>query len=838
MASTSSREAALERRKALTNGGKKATSRFTSGPSRVRTASDARPSRTVAATAPASAPSAVRSAAAASSAARSGAQLSTPSRSRGLTSPSSQEKREFKPIANPSRDLVLSRREALSRSGKRANTSRDRTRADLGLNTTRGTGAAAAAAPAGEHKCKCQEKKATSAPAQTSSSARLGESRLGDSLANRPGGDRRSASPKRGAQYNPSRALVLARREALSKRGKSAMLSTSSTAASMARQGNPDLSSRELAQKVRELKTKVGSAGCARNGSGSRPCGPNRHGSKQQATADAHWKVGVSETSAGQIVTGTQANRSVKTTGNEAATCRPITGTEYLGAEVFQTFCQSGPAATQPAKVRISDTSHGNRVTGNEVGRSEKVTGDEPGTCKTITGTEYISANQSAIYCGSSTNPSPRKVGLSQTQGGQAVSGVMVGRSQKVTGDEPGSGLQLTGDQYLGSEPPAAGRAPAKVGNENTLRGTGVTGTTVGRSDLVTGDEAGSCKLITGDEYIGSKQYDSFCGAKPAPESAKVGFSITNRTQVVSGTRTGRSSKVTGDEPGTCKVVTGTPYAGLEQASDYCSGQQLSAIRSRTPVRGASRMSGIQPGIGGVMTGAQRGACEPISGTPYVGADQLVEACGAAVEQDADFPQSLGGTQPWQQFSVQSPAQAAQVPQQQTAVIQSAVVREQAPSLAAPMAAQRAAVTGSSYELGSRVTGPFDMAGDKVTGTEQFRSDRRGSQRARGPVEAPAAAASAPTAAEARALSRVTGEGISAGLKITGDDWDRGERVTGTEGVSARRRNPSRPGQMLAMPSFQNKRNEQVPEPVSRVTGSSGNTQSGSLITVSGGARG
>jgi hypothetical protein len=43
---------------------------------------------------------------------------------------------------------------------------------------------------------------------------------------------------------------------------------------------------------------------------------------------------------------------------------------------------------------------------------------------------------------------------------------------------------------------------------------------------------------------------------------------------------------------------------------------------------------------------------------------------------------------------------------------------------------------------------------------------------------------------------------------------------------------------MSAMPSFQNKRNEQVPEPVSRVTGSSGNTQSGSLITVSGGARG
>lgn len=82
----------------------------------------------------------------------------------------------------------------------------------------------------------------------------------------------------------------------------------------------------------------------------------------------------------------------------------------------------------------------------------------------------------------------------------------------------------------------------------------------------------------------------------------------------------------------------------------------------------------------------------------------------------------------------------------------------------------------------------------------------------------------------------MTGEG--SGQNITGDDWDRGDRVTGTEGVSARRRNPSRQGGLTAMPGFQSKRNEQVPEPVSRITGGSGNTLAGSLITVSGGARG
>jgi hypothetical protein len=642
---------------------------------------------------------------------------------------------------------------------------------------------------------------------------------LGASLAARGssgGPNGRSSTPKRTAQHNPSRALVLARREALSKRGKSANLPKTSIAASVARQGNPEMTSRELSQKVRELKSKVGSAGGSRNGSGNRPTGPNRHGARQAAAADASWKVGASETSRGQVVTGTQANRSPKTTGNEAATCRVITGTEYLGAEVFETFCQSAPLTRQPAKVRVTDTSHGNRVTGNEVGRSEKVTGDEPGTCKLVTGTEYVSANQSAAWCGGVT-PSPRKVGQAQTHGGLRVSGVMVGRSEKVTGDEPGSGRQLTGDQYVTEAQEVPGRAPAKVATLHTLRGTGITGTHVGRSEHVTGDEPGSCRLVTGDEYIGTQQYERFCGSRPAPEPAKVGFSTTNRAQVVSGTRTGRSSKVTGDEPGTCKAVTGTPYAGLEEAGSWCPTPAVEQIRARTPMRMGTVMSGIQPGIGGVMTGAERGACEDITGTPYVGPDQHAATCGVApAGSAADFPRPLEEA-PWQRFSVQSPAQAALAARQ-----------------------HGGGVTGTRYEDSRRITGPFDLAGGKVTGTEEFRFDYRGPQRARGPLlpaRGPIAPAPVPVDADGRPPSRVTGEGNASGQKITGDDWDRGKRVTGTEGASARRRNPSRPGPMTAMPAASPKRNEQVPEPVSRITGSSGNTSAGSLITLSGGAR-
>jgi hypothetical protein len=188
-----------------------------------------------------------------------------------------------------------------------------------------------------------------------------------------------------------------------------------------------------------------------------------------------------------------------------------------------------------------------------------------------------------------------------------------------------------------------------------------------------------------------------------------------------------------------------------------------------------------------------------------VGADQHVAACGTAPARDADFPQPLNAAA-WQRFSVQSPARAAQVERESTGQ-----------------------VTGSTYEQGGRITGPFDMATGKVTGTEQFRFDRRAPQRLA------AVAASAPEA-DTPAASRVTGEG--SGLKITGDDWDRGERVTGTEGSSARRRNPTRVGPMSAMPSFQGKRNEQVAAPSNKITGSSGSTDQGSLVTVSGGARG
>jgi len=112
MAHQSSREASLARRLALSTAGKTAEKRFSTSPIRTRSAAEARPIRQEAAVAPAASP----------------APVAPSSLSRPATHQASARTRA--PLANPTRDLALARREALSKQGKRADTTKDRTRSD------------------------------------------------------------------------------------------------------------------------------------------------------------------------------------------------------------------------------------------------------------------------------------------------------------------------------------------------------------------------------------------------------------------------------------------------------------------------------------------------------------------------------------------------------------------------------------------------------------------------------------------------------------------------------------------------------------------------------------
>ena len=789
-ATKTTRQLSLERRRALSTNGKTALGNAANAP--------ARPSGVIKPKKAAPA-SAVRGAAA------------TPRSSLSATSTSSPGKIAATPAA-VSRQASRNRRLAMSSGGKAKLVSSDRTRAtemQASPAQASATSAAAATSKAEGCGCGCGGKKAECKTKMAGNTSEATRAPL-------------SATVKKAFTKNNNQALnkpqarlaSLARREAMSKRGKAGISKGGMSEAQTARAGNPGLSARDLSKKVREQRSKIGGAGKKSSG----PCGkqrPAKANANTGAAQDAPWKVGASETVEGQTVTGTMVGRSESVTGDEPSTCRGITGTEYLGADIFRNFCNADASASTARKVNVTTTSHGNPVSGNRLGRGENVTGNEQGTCKNVTGDEYTSAEQQQGYCGELAKKSPRKVSMAETMKGKAVTGDNVGRSESVTGDEPGMSRALTGTQY--TKPEEIGNAPAKVGVSSTLRGGSVTGTMVGRREKMTGDEAGSCRNVTGDDYVGAEQYSGFCSTTAeAPSDQKVGASATGKGLMVTGTMTGRSGHVTGNEPGTCKSVTGTPYAGADQTGNFCQAEDaaMASMRNRelrsTP---AMPLTGLQPGVGGVMTGADKGACEAVSGTPYVGADQFASACPATAATSAspDYPQAIGGNTVGQQFSVTTPSGGA------AAAIGST------------------GVTGNQYEKG-HITGPFGMATGKVTGTEDARFGKEN-------VSAVAMRPEPVTEVDGRAKSRVSGEGQDSGLNITGDDWGRGEHVTGTEGMSSTRRNPTirannSMAAMAEMAAIAQKRNEEVAIPNSKVTGGSGNTEKGSLITYSGGARG
>jgi len=416
---------------------------------------------------------------------------------------------------------------------------------------------------------------------------------------------------------------------------------------------------------------------------------------------------------------------------------------------------QGGVVSSPP--VRRKRPKPDNDMTGTKVDHSEKTTGGEVGLCRSVTGTEYMSSEVFTEFCQS-------------------------------------------------DSPKVLPAVPAKVQTTETLSGSQVTGGgKVGRSERVTGDERGSCRNVTGNEYVGREQYDNFCQSKPEPGSAKVSYSQTTRGQTVSGSKPARSPAVTGNEAGTCKAVTGTPYTGVEQMLDYCKPGEIKTAQVRTPLPQGNtgrEISGLQPGLSG-LTGVEKGSCQPVSGTTYLGGNEQVSVCGAIPAQagESDFQQPVENDAPWGGFSVVSPNHASTAP-----------------------VTKAAGVTGTSSEQG-HISGTFSLGEGKVTGTEQFKSANRRNE---------------PFVEKVKNddVSRVTGEGLSTGLNITGDDWNRGKHVTGTEGRSASRRNQTIRGPMSAIPGVELKRNEDVAPSESKVTGGSGNTEKGAMITVSGGARG
>ncbi len=608
------------------------------------------------------------------------------------------------------------------------------------------------------------------------------------------------------------RQLCQERRRAISSQGKTAVKPAGMSAAASKRLGNNrgmpvgGLSGRAAARAHRE-------AMCV-NGRGNNPaCRPT---GRMRIQANPV-KVEIGTTLRGNMVSGTQTESTSKVTGVETGICRNITGTEYIGREQYAELCSTTPAPAA-GKVNLNTTSRGQRVSGTEVGRSLKVTGDEHGDCKAVTGTEYLSAEQFESFCATKPEPAPAKVGMAPTRAGQSVSGSQIGRSAKVTGDEQGSCLKLTGSQYVQDQPASLCRngngQPHKVSVMSTVKDRAVTGTDIAPGDMVTGSEHGACADVTGTESNGLAQYQR-CNRQPTPMPEKVGVMRTWHDQQVSGTVVEHSTKVTGDEYGGCQPISGTEYIGPEQYTAFCDAERQAASRALMESRGAR--AGIAPSgnrveSGSKVTGAERGESHVLSGTPYSGPYQRVSQRG--VNNNA-HPLKRG------------PANA---PREITVMPQAPVVQGSF-SIATPARSARdsslSRITGTAYGAIGRITGPINMAAGLVSGTPEFRYQEN---------SAASVVAQVPSVEEVR--SRLTGDGREGGITITGAAWRRNENITGTENRNPTFRGDRRGTVAAVMNASQLKDRERVELPASKITGSSGNDAKGSYITYSGGARG
>jgi len=272
-------------------------------------------------------------------------------------------------------------------------------------------------------------------------------------------------------------------------------------------------------------------------------------------------------------------------------------------------------------------------VTGTTNGHSARISGTEARAGRAVSGSEHLGSAQQA----EARKPAaPRKVSVMSAPNPQAVTGTSVGRDKKVTGNETGSSRAISGTPYFNNQDfgdASTAEVPAKVGAAFTRSGTRVSGTEVSSNPKMTGDEEGRCSLVTGTDYVGARDMQAACTTGTPPDHAvsKVAVDQTWQGEVVTGSGVGRSVKMTGDESGSCAAVSGTPYIGQAQYTQFCEAPQTDEQLARTPSRGivsAADITGDRPGAGGsVMTGDERGACEPVTGTPYVGADNMPADC-------------------------------------------------------------------------------------------------------------------------------------------------------------------------------------------------------------------
>lgn len=427
-------------------------------------------------------------------------------------------------------------------------------------------------------------------------------------------------------------------------------------------------------------------------------------------------KVEVGTTLSGSEVTGTQVERTGRVTGNEPGTCRTVTGTEYIGAEQYGKFCGTAPAPAA-AKVGVSTTSRGRSVTGTEVGRIARVTGDENGTCKRVTGTEYLSAEESAAFCGTRLEPSAEKVTVGRTAGSNIFTGGDADRSNRVTGGDAGAGSRVTGGTYANpSVRREQGDSLKKPQASHSSVGSAVRSTLPELLPSRTAAEAPASSRVTGSRYLTDDPFVPARRSQPFMPPAMAGRAL--RENQVTGMVMAMPSKLTGDEYHASKPVTGTSSIAAEHF----------VPRTADETAGRIQAEGVY--------------VHPRATSPEAGQDRRNNRL---MEQAPEALPAASGA-----FSLSSPAM---------------VSRERA----------RERITGSAYGGSNRISGSMARAVGLISGTPEFRYRDEGQVVAQ-VVEVPAEQPSTERITGEGRERQITGDAWDRGGRVTGTEGQSASR--------------------------------------------------------------
>ena len=491
-----------------------------------------------------------------------------------------------------------------------------------------------------------------------------------------------------------------------------------------------------------------------------------------------------------------------------------------------------GDAPTQPPSRRVrkgvldyapkvveSLTERGQRVTGIHTHQAASVTGIERGSGMPVSGTQSIGADSSGAW------RSGPKVGHARTQSGLIVSGTLVRSKVSITGDEFAGTIRITGeaDQSVEDDltPRANGFASTQFERQADPHGHTVFGTNLGR--------------------MGRRARER----RQALESTDNGLPVT-------GSAVGRSIRVTGDEDGACRTVTGDQYSTPTSRRVEC-GAPSSGWARFDPVTGAKvsvaqtwaqqKVTGVDVEHNPLVTGDARGSCTSVTGSQYQGPETIEGWCddaavrkarGRLVRREAFAP--VTGDTPVHDTSVTGTARGAgrditgtpYYRDEWTDAVEFAepvAAIDQRFSVVSPQRKAQISASRNGVEKNNgRVTGSFAIGQDKITGNKEFLFRPRGIANGDGRA----------------GHAQLTGEGRTEGRRITGDAWSQHTNVTGTEGVTAAGRNPSeRTGEPKSFAgSGRFKAAAKHEDPKQLVTGMFYFSKTGAKVTLSGGAQG